>query len=131
MTSRRIAVRVNDGDEAREALGVAIRLAQARGTEIVGIFVEDVRLLRWAASPFAREIGTVTAQPRPRDPAAMQRALRLLAEEARETFARRLAGTSVQWSFRVVSGGDPEALEALETELLFVKTPAGWRLIGD
>jgi nucleotide-binding universal stress UspA family protein len=103
-TIRRILVALDASLHSRAALEAAFELAEALKAEIVAIFVEDVNLLRLAGLPFAREVGYPSGTDRPLDSASMERALRIQAEQARQTLAGLAVRRQVRWSFRVVRG---------------------------
>jgi nucleotide-binding universal stress UspA family protein len=101
---RRILVALDASPHSLAALEAAFELADALKAEIVGIFVEDVNLLRLAGLPFAREVGYPSGTDRPLDSVSMERALRIQAGQAREALAGVAARRQVRWSFRVVRG---------------------------
>lgn len=111
MSASRILIEVEAGTSAHE-LEAAVALAGRIGAELTGLFVEDATLLRFAALPFAREIGFASAARRGTDVDAMERSLRTLAREARRGLARVAERRDVRWSFRVERGVLPEALLA-------------------
>jgi hypothetical protein len=89
---------------SRALLEAAAELAQRMEAELVGLFVESQDLLHFAGLPFARAVGYASATKRRLDVESMERALRTLAGEARDTLAVIAARTPVQWSFRVARG---------------------------
>lgn len=111
MSALRILVEVEAGTPALE-LEAAAALAGRIGAELTGLFVEDATLLRFAALPFAREIGFASAARRSTGVDAMERSLQALAGEARRVFAGVAERQDVRWSFRVERGVSPEALLA-------------------
>lgn len=60
----RIVIELAPGPLQGDSLAAATALAERVGAELVGIFIEDMDLLRFAALPFAREICFATAQRR-------------------------------------------------------------------
>lgn len=111
MRASRILIELEAGTPARE-LEAAAALAGRIGAELTGLFVEDATLLRFAALPFAREIGLATAARRSTGVDAMERSLQALAREARRVLAGVAQRQDVRWSFRVERGAAPEALLA-------------------
>jgi nucleotide-binding universal stress UspA family protein len=108
---RRILVGLDASGHSLAALEAAADLAARLEAELVGLFVEDINLLRLAELPFAREVGGFSATRRRLDSRQMERQLHVQAERARralETHARRV---QVHWSFQVTRGG--VALELL------------------
>jgi hypothetical protein len=92
------------------------RLAKEMQAELVGLFIEDIDLLRLAALPFAAEIGIASAQRRVLDPAALERALRAQAARLRQALAAALE-PDIAWSFRVARASPVEAVAAALAEI--------------
>mgnify|MGYP006208676469 CR=1 FL=1 len=69
------------------------RLAREMQAELLGLFIEDAELLRFAALPLAAEIGFPSAAHRKLDPASMERALRAPAAQRSVTQAEGSAVT--------------------------------------
>jgi len=111
MSEKRILIEVEATTPAGD-LEAAVALANRFGAELVGLFIEDAALLRFAALPFAREIGLASAARRTTGVGAMERSLKALAREARRGLASAAARRDVRWSFRVERGAAPEALLA-------------------
>ncbi|MCB0128864.1 MAG: universal stress protein [Caldilineaceae bacterium] len=107
----RILVALDASPHSLAALRAAAKLAATVHAELHGLFIEDDRLLRLCDSPFAREVGLLTAAVRPLDSTAVERKLRVMAGELRYALARAAAEVQVQWSFHVRRG-------AIERELL-------------
>ena len=104
LTIRRILVALDASRHSLAALEAASELADALKAELVGIFVEDVNLLRLAGLPFAREVGYLAGVDRPLDSPSMERELRIQAEQAKQTLAGVADRRQIRWSFRVVRG---------------------------
>lgn len=117
---RRILVALDTSTDSLAALQAAARLAATMEAKLMGLFVEDVNLLRLAGLPFAREVCWPTAAGRPLDEARMERELRLRASQARRALAYAAEEAEAEWSFRVVRGTvTAKVLEAaLEADLL-------------
>jgi len=101
---RRILVAVDGSPESRVALAAAARLGGAAGGELVGLFVEDVELLRLAGLPFAREAGASSGVFRQLQTADIERRFRVAAERAREALRAAAAVSGLRSSFRVARG---------------------------
>ncbi|MBP6813864.1 MAG: hypothetical protein KA169_03175, partial [Burkholderiaceae bacterium] len=71
------------------AMTLATELARSMQLQLLGLFVEDIDLLHFAALPFAREVCLSSATSRQLDPTAMVRALQQRAGEARRSLHRR------------------------------------------
>lgn len=101
---RRILVALDASRQSLAALDAATHLASELEAELLGMFVEDVNLLRLAGLPFAREIGHATARARRLADVDMRRALRAQAARAEEALAGAARGRNLRWSFRVTRG---------------------------
>jgi len=100
----RIVIELAPGPPRRDSLAAAAALAERVGAELVGIFIEDMDLLRFAALPFAREVCLATAQRRRFEVPALERILREHAAEAERIFAGTAGRAAVRHSFRVARG---------------------------
>jgi nucleotide-binding universal stress UspA family protein len=126
---RRILVGLDASLHSLAALEAASELADALKAELVGIFVEDVNLLRLAGLPFAREVRYLSSVDRPLDSPSMERALRIQAEQARRTLAGVARRRQIRWSFRVVRGQvATELLTAAQEADLLALGRASWAL---
>lgn len=117
MTLRRIVIGLNAGTPQRE-LDAAAALAGRVGAELVGVFIEDAELLRFAALPFALEIGFASAQRRRLEVPVLERAMRAHAADAERALAGTAARIALRWSFRVARGVVAVELISAATELL-------------
>lgn len=104
MTRRRIIVGLEPRPHAEPLISAAAALAERLPAELLGLFVENVELLHFAALPFAREVGLASGMRRPLDVAAMERSFRAAAREARERLEATAARVAVRCSFRVTRG---------------------------
>ena len=84
--------------------------------ELIGLFIEDIELLHFAAMPFACEIGSASARPHTVDSSAMERYMRSRAQELRDALSAVLEPSSVPWSFRVARGTVVDELLAAGVE---------------
>jgi len=117
---RRILVALDASHHSLAALEAAVELAASLEAELMGLFVEDVNLLRLAGLPVAREVLYPFVAAARLDRARMERELRAQATQARQALATACEQRQIKWSFRVVRGEvAPEVLEAaLEADLL-------------
>jgi len=117
---RRILVALDTSTDSLAALQAAANLAAIMEAKLMGLFVEDVNLLRLAQLPFAREVCWPTASGRPLDEERMERELRLRASQARRALAYAAEEAEAEWTFQVVRGTvTAKVLEAaLEADLL-------------
>jgi len=119
-TIRRILVALDASRHSLAALEAAADLATNLEAELLGLFVEDVNLLRVAGSPAAQEVRYPFVTAARMERARMERELRAQAVQARRALAAACERRQIKWSFRVVRGEvAPEVLEAaLEADLL-------------
>lgn len=108
--ARRILVSVDASSTGTTAVALAVELARAFGGTIVGLFVEDINVVRMAALPSARVFGRWTTEARAVDATTMERELRVAGERARRELARMAGATHVQSEFRVVRGAVPAVI---------------------
>lgn len=108
---RRIIVALDASPTSRNAIQTAVDLAARFEAELIGLFVEDINLLRVARLPFVREVGAFSASARRLELSDLQRQLRVQAEQMRRSLARAAALRGVVWDFRVKRG--PVALEVM------------------
>ncbi|RLC92075.1 MAG: universal stress protein [Chloroflexi bacterium] len=117
---RRILVALDASHHSLAALEAAVELASSLEAELMGLFVEDVNLLRVAGLSAAREVRFPFDAVAQLDRARMERELRAQATQARQALVAACEQRQVKWSFRVVRGEvTPEVLAAaLEADLL-------------
>lgn len=96
--------------------GAIARLARDLQAELLGLFIQDEALLRFAALPFAAEVGFPSATRRALDPAALERALRAQAASLERTIAAVLDPAALAWTFRVARASPADAVEAALAE---------------
>jgi nucleotide-binding universal stress UspA family protein len=126
-TIRRILVALDASRHSLAALEAASELADTLKAELVGIFVEDVNLLRLAGLPFAREVRYLSVTARPLDSPSMERELRIQAEQVKRTLAVVAGRRQLRWSFRVVRGEVvTELLTAAQEADLLALGRASW-----
>jgi nucleotide-binding universal stress UspA family protein len=124
---RRIVVALDASIHSLAALEAASMLASMLNAELVGVFVEDINLLRLAGLPFAREISQCSPLERPLDQLAMERQLRLQADKVRQALAEVATRQQLKWSLRIVRGQvAAELLTAAAEADLFVLGKASW-----
>jgi len=100
-----VVVAIDASWPSLEAVEEAAELAAQQGLELVGLFVEDLDLVRLARLPLAHETNSMTARTRRLELPAVEQQLRVQAERARAGFERALRGRPVSASFRVARGG--------------------------
>lgn len=92
------------------------RLARDLGAELLGLFLQDEALLRFAALPFAAEVGFASAATRGIDPERLERALRVQAASLERAIASVLDPASLAWTFRVARATPADAVHAALAE---------------
>jgi hypothetical protein len=91
-------------------------LARRARAELLALFIEDAELLRFAALPFAAEVGFPSAALRALDRAALERLLRAQADALRQALAATLDPAAHAWSFRVARAVPAAAVAAALAE---------------
>lgn len=91
------------------------RLARELEADLLGLFLEDVELLRFASLPFAREVGLASALPMTMSLAGLERQMRAQARMLEEALAAVL-GPSAGWAFRVERSSPASAVQAALAE---------------
>ena len=81
---RRILFALDAATDAPDSLEAATEIAERLNAELIGLFVEDVNLLRSAALPFVREINLGSGGWREFSPANVERELRSRAARAQQ-----------------------------------------------
>lgn len=106
---RRVVVAFDAASAPGAALEAAAGLASALGAELVGLFVEDQRLLRVAGLPFAMELGVATGSARSIRTVDIERALKVHAERLRRLLSETARPLGVPWALQVTRGHVLEA----------------------
>ncbi|MGB5158226.1 universal stress protein [Desulfobacterium sp. N47] len=99
-----IMVCLDASSSSLNALQTAVDLAFRFKATIVGLFVEDINLLRLANLPFAREICFYSSQSRELKLPEIELQLRVQAERIRRTFIEIAERAGASWKFRNVRG---------------------------
>jgi len=126
---QRILVALDASPHSLAALEAAVELAGRFRAELLGLFVEDVNLLRLAELPFAQEIGFFSAARRKLDTQRMERQFRGQAARIRRALELIAERTQVDWSFRVARGVIASELLTAASEVdLIILGRGGWSL---
>lgn len=124
---RRIVVALDASPHSYAALEAAVRMAAHFRAELLGLYVEDINILRLAELPFVREIGSFSTICRRLEMPDLERQLRMRTLEIRQRFVTLATQQHLQQTFRVARG--KVALEihaaAAEADVLIVGK-AGW-----
>lgn len=123
----RILVAVDASPPSLAALEAAAELAANLQAELMGLYIEDINLLRLANSPFAQEVGLFSGAIRELDAQRLQRQLRAQANRVRRRLSQLAERLQIRWSFRVARGAiDTELLSAASDVDLVILGRAGW-----
>lgn len=124
---RRILVALDASPHSMAALRAAAELAAQFDAELVGLYVEDIHLLRLSELPLAREVSTYSALPRKITRQQIEQQLRTQARQARRAMETMAASSRVRWSFHVAQGVVTfELLSAGGGTDLILLGKAGW-----
>ncbi len=124
---RRILVALDASPHSLSALQAAAELASELGAELIGVYVEDINLVRLAALPVTSEIGQASGRIQELDERKMTRQLRSLAQRAEQALAREAGRLQVHWSFTVSRGAIGAELWGAASEAdLVVMGRTGW-----
>lgn len=127
----RILVALDASPASFAALEAAAELAADFGAELVGLFVEDVNLLRIAEISFTQEVGFFSATSRRLEIRHVQRQFRSQASRAEQALRQAAEQAGVNWSFRVVRGViAAELLTAASDTDLVIMGRMGWSARG-
>jgi len=118
LTIRRIVVALDASADSLAALEASAELAAALGAELVGVYVEDVNVLRLAGRTAATEIDLLSGRRRSLGRRDLERQLRVQATRARRTLERTAGRRAVQWTFRTVRGRPSKELLAEAADLI-------------
>lgn len=128
---RRILVALDSSRHSLAALDAAAELAAHTDAELLGLFVEDINLLRLARLPFASQVSATSVTAEAVDSTRMERELRAQAEQARKALESAARHARVHWSFRVARGDvAAEVLAAAEEADLLTLGKRGMALDG-
>jgi nucleotide-binding universal stress UspA family protein len=128
---RHILVALDASPHSMAVLEAATELAAGLKAELLGLFVEDINLLRLAELPFAREMEGFPTTRRQLDILEVERELRTQASRARRALAIAAGRAQVPWSFRVARGViAAELLTAASEADLVILGKVGWSPTG-
>lgn len=99
-----ILVALDASTHSLAALEAGAKLAADLKGELLGLFVEDINLLRLAELPCAGEVVYASSHARTLDLPRLERALRVQAAEMERALAVAAEATNVHWTFRVCRG---------------------------
>ena len=126
---RRILVALDASSNSLAALETAARLASRLKAELIGLFVEDIDLLRVAEFPFTRQVGLFSSTFQRLDLPELERQLRAQANQIRKALMAIAERSHVPWQFRVARGSvGLEVLAAGAKADLTIVGKRGWSL---
>lgn len=124
---QRILVALDASPHSLAALRAATRLAELFGAELLGVYVEDINLLRASELPFSREISIFSGEQRRFDLSQIENELRDQAEAARQALTDSAERARVHWSFRVSRGAVVSELVTAASGMdLVILGKSGW-----
>jgi nucleotide-binding universal stress UspA family protein len=101
---KRILVALDGSSTSRHVLETAAKLAAGYRAELVGLYVEDVNLIRMAELTFAQEVGMFSGTRRRLEVRQVERGFRGQARRVRQALETAAKRAHVDWSFRVGRG---------------------------
>jgi len=123
LSIRRILVPLDASRHSLAALETAAELAGRLKAELIGLFVEDIDLVRLTELPFAREVDPFSSTFRQLERQELERQLRAQAGLMRRALALAAEREDVAWEFRVARG-------AVTTEVLAAEAEADLLILG-
>jgi nucleotide-binding universal stress UspA family protein len=124
---RHILVALDASPHSLAALEAATRLATLFGAELLGVYVEDINLLRASELPFARETTLRSGARRRLRTEEVERQLRRQGQLARTAFTESADRARVQWSFHISRGAVvSELITAASGMDLVILGKSGW-----
>ena len=85
-------------------VNLAVDMAAAADTQLLGLFVEDEDLLQVSGLPCTREITLTTARERPTSTDQMQRSMRSVAQHFKQTLQQEAQALQIVWRFDTIRG---------------------------
>lgn len=124
---RRILVALDASPASIAALDLAADLAERYQAELLGVYVEDINLLRSADIPITREIGHYSAKTHDIDSLHIERELRAQARRIERLLSDIAKKANLRWSFQKARGIiHGKLLEAAEDTDLIILGKTGW-----
>ena len=100
----RVLVLLDGSRMSYAALEAAAEIAARTGSDVLGVFVEELNLLRSAGYGFAREVGSASGISRPVDPTGLEQRMQRLANQARRALANAVASYGGRQTLSVARG---------------------------
>ncbi|GGC78956.1 universal stress protein [Marinobacter halophilus] len=125
--SGRVLILLDGSGPSLAALQAAAEIAVTRNAEVLGIFVEEVNLLRSAGYGFAREVGGSSGLVRPLQIDVLESRTRMLAEQARCSLEQVMTSHGLVQALKLCRGRVvEEVLNLVGPEDLVVMGRVGW-----
>ncbi|WP_363318814.1 universal stress protein [Chlorobium sp.] len=117
---RSIAVGIDCSPHSLASLKTAAELAARMQAELLGIFVEDINILRLAELPFCQEIRQYSPEPEQIESAGLEQMLRSQAKQAETSLQREAEIFRIRHTFSIRRGNVAKEVvaAALEADLL-------------
>ena len=124
--NERVIVTVDAESSLSSTLELASALAVASQSELHGLFIEDLDLLRVASLPFAREVMLTGGQPRILDNQQLLCSLNARSRHFRQSIARYAQKSALAWTYSTVRGRrrSMELAESAGAEFLIIGQPS-------
>jgi nucleotide-binding universal stress UspA family protein len=124
---QRILVALDASPQSLVALDIAAEIATKYQAELIGIYVEDINLVRLANLPFSREIGRFSASSRPFDSSRLQNLMHAHARLVQRRLAYTARRTNLRWSMQITRGSiSDELIMAAQESDLIILGKSGW-----
>lgn len=124
---RRILVALDASPASLAALDLAVDLASRHKAELLGVYVEDINLLRSAQIPFSREFGHFSGISQDIDSSRIERELQAQARHVERHLSSIAQKANLHWSFQKVRGIiHGELLEIARDTDLIIMGKTGW-----
>jgi nucleotide-binding universal stress UspA family protein len=124
---RRILIALDASPHSLAALQAAAELAARFNADLLGLYVEDINLVRLAQMPNARQVAYFSATLRSYGPAQVEEELRSQANRARQALAQVSRRARLRSEFRVTRGVIPvELIQAAQEADLVILGKSGW-----
>jgi nucleotide-binding universal stress UspA family protein len=124
---RRILIALDASPASLAALDLAADLALRYQAELIGVYVEDINLLRSADIPFTEEVGAFSASTRLIDSSHIERELKAHARRVEQLLSSIAKRANLRWSFRSSRGQIPiELMAAASDSDLIILGKTGW-----
>lgn len=107
---KQILVALDGSPSSMSALENGVAMAARLGAELVGLFVEDINLLRATQLPFSQEISFFSSGFRPLEALELERQLRVQADRVRQVMERISIAKKISTMFRVARGSVAEEI---------------------